>query len=100
MSAIEHTISVVCEGRLAKPEALALLQSALDATREGSDAFPTLRLPSGVSIDITVPKFGEDLPLTLDLYAGVPRETLHRVAEEIIDTIYQHTGWSCSVFPP
>ena len=46
-----------------------------------------------MSLHIEVPKFGEDLPLTLDLN-GNDHEQVESASDSLADTLVQTLGWS------
>lgn len=100
MSAHQQIISVVCTVHLAKTTAMDLLQDCLGATRSGSASDPVLALPSGVEITIEVPKFGEDLPLTLDCRSSDATEVLPERVNELVERIRSTLGWECEGLKP
>jgi hypothetical protein len=82
---------------LSKAEALDVFSTALDApwvTDDPSDV--TLLLPSGAVLTIEVPKFGEDLPLTLDCHHD-NAQVLVSVTEDIARTLRTTLGWDITV---
>jgi hypothetical protein len=82
---------------LSKAEALDVLSTALDApwvTDDPSDV--TLLLPSGAVLTIEVPKFGEDLPLTLDCHHD-SAQVLVSLTEDIARTLRTTLGWDITV---
>jgi hypothetical protein len=82
---------------LSKAEALDVLSTALDApwvTDDPSDV--TLLLPSGAVLTIEVPKFGEDLPLTLDCHHD-NAQVLVSLTEDIARTLRTTLGWDITV---
>ena len=94
-----HTLTLVTSVYLSKAEALAVLEEALDApwnTEDPSDV--TLPLDQGVVLSIEVPKFGEDLPLTLDLH--YPEESvLREVTDQVTHTLETTLGWAIHEIP-
>ena len=94
-----HTLTLVTSVYLSKAEALAVLEEALDApwnTEDPSDV--TLPLDQGVVLSIEVPKFGEDLPLTLDLHH--PEESvLREVTDQVTHTLETTLGWAIHEIP-
>ena len=84
---------------MSKADALAVLEEVLDAPWNIDDPGDvTLPLAQGVVLSIEVPKFGEDLPLTLDLHhdnASVLRE----VADQVWATLEKALGWSIHEIP-
>ena len=66
-------VSLVTDQYLSKTEALAVLESELGVSADRSDpANPVLHFDGGATLTIDVPKFGEDLPLTLDIQHDRP----------------------------
>ncbi len=94
------TATLVTSVFLSKAEALAVLEEALEVpwnTDDPSDV--TLTLDNGVVLSIEVPKFGEDLPLTLDLHHpddAILREVTDRVVTHTLETTL---GWSLHEIP-
>jgi hypothetical protein len=91
------TITLVADIFLSKAEALDVLSTALDApwvTDDPSDV--TLLLPSGAVLTIEVPKFGEDLPLTLDCHHD-NAQVLVSLTEDIARTLRTTLGWDITV---
>lgn len=93
------TMTLVTSVFLSKAEALALLEEALDApwvTEDPSDV--TLTLREGAVLSIEVPKFGEDLPLTLDCHHE-DAEVLGRVVATVVTTLETRLGWTVTLIP-
>jgi hypothetical protein len=87
------TATIVTSVYLSKAEALDVLSQSLDApwiTDDPSDV--TLALAEGVRISIEVPKFGEDLPLTLDCHHD-QGDVLERVIAQVMNTLEESLGW-------
>ena len=93
------TVTLVTSVFLSKAEALAVLEEALEVpwnTDDPSDV--TLTLNNGVVLSIEVPKFGEDLPLTLDLHH--PDDVILRdVTDRITHTLETTLEWSLHEIP-
>lgn len=97
------SVSLVTDVFLSKREALAQLEVVLDVRADRRDpSNPYLFTPSGTTLTIDVPKFGEDLPLTLDLRADIPQSLLASQAEELASALGRDLGWSCVILegPP
>ncbi len=93
------TISLVTSVFLSKAEALAVLAEALDAPWNTDDPGNiTLLIGQGGVLTIEVPKFGEDLPLTLDLYHP-QEEELRRLADWVAITVSDSLGWTTNEIP-
>lgn len=92
------TLSVVTDVFLSKREALAQLEVVLNVRADRRDPTnPYLFMPSGTVLTIEVPKFGEDLPLTLDLRADIPHAVLVEQAESLAKQLGDDLGWSCMI---
>ena len=93
------TVTLVTSVFLSKAEALAVLEEALDAHWNIDDPSDvTLPLSKGVVLSIEVPKFGEDLPLTLDLHHD-DESVLREVADQVWATLEKALGWSIHEIP-
>ena len=93
------TLSVVTKVFVSKAEALGLLSDTLGLTWILDDPTDvTVALPDGVVLSIEVPKFGEDLPITLDLEHANP-EVLARVAEDFATRLEAELGWATTALP-
>ena len=93
------TLSVVTKVFVSKAEALGLLSDTLGLTWILDDPTDvTVALPDGVVLSIEVPKFGEDLPITLDLEHANP-EVLARVAEDFAARLDAELGWATTALP-
>jgi hypothetical protein len=91
------TLSLVSDVFLSKREALSALSSVLRLPiLEQDSADPYLVMELGVELRIEVPKYGEDLPLTLDLH-GAQHAQLQDVARSLTETVAATLGWSLSV---
>jgi hypothetical protein len=89
-------MSLVTDVFLSKREALAALSASLQLpVRDTESAEPWLLLETGVALHIEVPKFGEDLPLTLDLM-GEDQVRLESVASHLIFLVRDGLGWSAN----
>ena len=92
-----HTITLVTDVYLSKTEALDALSEVFEVsinTTNPSNA--VLNLEGGVVVSIEVPKFGEDLPLTIDLTASDP-EALRTDTDHVLQRIVETLPWSVSV---
>ena len=93
------TVTLVMSVFLSKAEALAVLEEALEAPWNIDDPSDvTLPLAQGVVLSIEVPKFGEDLPLTLDLH-HTQETVLREVADQVTQTLETTLGWSIHEIP-
>ena len=92
-----ETLSLVSDVFLSKREALSALSSVLRLPiLEHDSADPYLVMEPGVELRIEVPKYGEDLPLTLDLH-GAQLGQLQDVAGSLTETVEATLGWSLGV---
>jgi hypothetical protein len=88
------TRSLVTAVFLSKAEALGVLEERLGLiwnTDDPSDV--TLPLGYGAWLSIEVPKFGEDLPLTLDCHHE-DSEVLDGVVTELATRLSDELGWA------
>jgi hypothetical protein len=93
------SLSLATSVFMSKAEVLALLADTLGVPWILDDpADVTLALPEGVVLSIEVPKFGEDLPLTLDL-RHTDAEVLTRVAGDCALRLDSELGWATSALP-
>ena len=93
------TLTLVTSVYLSKAEALDVLSTALAAPWFIDDPSEvTLSLPEGVVLSIEVPKFGEDLPLTLDCHHE-DAKILARVVDDVATTISSTLGWRVERIP-
>ena len=89
-------VTLATNVHLSKPEALLLLAEVLQAqVRHAGAADPVIVLPGGVEISIEVPKFGEDLPLTLDI-SGPDHGGVASASVAIMTKLGQSLNWSVS----
>ena len=88
------TITLVTSVYLSKAEALAVLKETLDAPWNTDDpADVTIPLGEGGVLAIEVPKFGEDLPLTLDFHHD-NKEELRAIVNDVSKKIVTSLGWN------
>lgn len=91
------TLSLVSDVFLSKREALSALSSALRLPiLEQGSADPYVVIEPGIELHIEVPKYGEDLPVTLDLY-GAHLGQLRDVSRSLTETVAATLGWSLSL---
>ncbi len=92
-----HTITLVTDVYLSKQEALQVLSEVLSVPVDISDpSNATLALDGGVVLGIEVPKFGEDLPLTIDLTGDTP-DTVGLLTADVIAHISKKLPWSVTI---
>ncbi len=89
------TLSLITDAFIPRTEALALLESALGRHALGDNlAEKYFSLGNDVRLSIEIPKFGEDLPLTLDL-SGSDATQLRDAATELAHTVKTGLEWNC-----
>ena len=92
-----HTVTLVSDVHVSKTEALAALSEVFDREVDTTDpANAVIGLEGGVVLSIEVPKFGEDLPLTLDL-TGPDKAGVVRVSNHVITTVGRWLKWQLRV---
>lgn len=78
-------VSLVTNQHLSKTDALSHIERVLGVRADRSDpANPVIHLDGGAKLTIEVPKFGEDLPLTLDIHHEHPH--LAKLGAEAVKT--------------
>ena len=93
-----HSITLVSDIYLSKTEALRALSELLGVPVNDSEpSNAVLDLDGGVVLSIEVPKFGEDLPLTIDL-SSLDESALAIIAREVTDEIVSKLSWSVRAF--
>ena len=92
-----HAITLVSDVYVSKTEALRALSQLFTTPIDDSDpSDAVLNLEGGVVLSIEVPKFGEDLPLTIDL-TGQDLSSLEGVSRDVIDRVGVGLSWSLTV---
>jgi hypothetical protein len=92
-----HTITLVSDVYVSKTEALRVLSELFDTPIDDSDpSDAVLNLGGGVVLSIEVPKFGEDLPLAVDL-TGQDDSSLEQVTREVIDRVREGLSWPLTI---
>ena len=87
--------SLIAPVFVSKIEALELLVDVLGAKKTRDQ---TLRLKSGGILSIDIPMYGEDLPLTLDLYHRNARK-LGKIVVNVALELEQRLGWKVHRIP-
>ena len=89
------TLSLITDAFIPRTDALELLESALGARASGGNlAENYFSLGDDVRLSIEIPKFGEDLPLTLD-FSGTHSALLRERAMEVSAMVKESLGWTC-----
>ena len=92
-----HTITLVSDVYVSKTEALRALSELLAVPiNDSNPSDAVLDLEDGVVLSIEVPKFGEDLPLTLDL-TGVAEGAVAKASHRIIESVAMNLDWTLRV---
>jgi len=91
------TLSLITDEFIPRTEALELLTNALETPVMGDNlAQAHFVLDEQTTLSIEIPKFGEDLPLTLDI-TGDEIELLRLSAKTVANTLNSSLGWTCHV---
>lgn len=91
---MSFTATIVAQVQSTKPDALFAIATALGTQIQnaaGANAF--IALPNDGRIDVEIPKFGESLPLTIDVLNTHGQAAARACAENIRDLLEQSTGW-------
>ena len=90
------TTTLVADVYVSKAEALSILSELLGVSIRNTDpSNAVLDLDGEVVLTIEIPKFGEDLPLTIDLTAE-DAAALAAAAQNLIDKTSNGLGWTLS----
>ena len=90
-------MTLVSDVYVSKAEALTALSTLLGVPiNDGDRSNAVLDLAGGVVLSIEVPKFGEDLPLTIDL-TGEDLTTLERATDDVIGQAGEGLSWSLTI---
>jgi hypothetical protein len=91
------TLSLITDAFIPRTEALALLESALGMHALGGNlAEKHFVLGDDARLSIEIPKFGEDLPLTLD-FSGTNAAVLREHAMAVSASVKESLGWACQL---
>lgn len=91
------SITLVANVHVSKTEALDALSGLLARPVDYSDpSHAVISLENDVVISIEVPKFGEDLPLTLDLI-GQRLDDVDLAAHSLMASTQEHLAWTLTV---
>ena len=92
-----HTTTLVADVHVSKTEALDALSGLLGEPVDNTDAsHAVIRVNGDVVVSIEVPKFGEDLPLTIDLI-GPDQAAVDAVTQSLTQLARQELSWTLSV---
>ncbi|WP_051973376.1 hypothetical protein [Cryobacterium sp. MLB-32] len=91
---MEHTATIVAQTQQTKPEALAIIAAALKIPVTGvATAHSYIRLARGGRVEVEIPKFGESLPLTIDVYSRRSAAEARASAQNVLELVATATGW-------
>ncbi|GEP25855.1 MULTISPECIES: hypothetical protein [Cryobacterium] len=88
------TATIVAQVQRTKPDALWAIATALSREVSGTsaaDAF--IALPDGGRVEVEIAKFGESLPLAIDVVDARGAAEARASAQNILDLLEQSTGW-------
>ena len=92
-----HTTTLVADVYVSKTEALDALSALLGEPVDNADpSHAVIRVDDDVVVSIEVPKFGEDLPLTIDLI-GPHQAAVDAAVESVTKLAQQELSWTLSV---
>lgn len=92
------TVSLITNVFIPRSEAISRLEETLSIQRSGENlADASLRLDHDIVLTIEVPKFGEDLPLTLDL-TGEHRSEVLEAARTLSVVLRSSLNWKSTVY--
>ena len=91
-----HTITLVANVYVSKAEALDALSGLLGEPIDDTDPSHAVIRFRDVMVSIEVPKFGEDLPLTIDLIGHRP-EDVDQAAHSLMASAQERLAWTLSV---
>jgi len=91
---MEHSATIVAQTHQTKPEALAIIAAALELPVTGAATPHTyIALGRGCRLEVEIPKFGESLPLTIDIYSRRSAAAARLSAQNVLDVLTTATGW-------
>ena len=91
------TLSLITDAYIPRTEALRLLEQALGKPVSGKNlAQAHFDLGPQLCLSIEIPKFGEDLPLTLDL-TGTDQAALRCAAMTVSAKVREELDWNCQL---
>ncbi len=91
---MSFTATIVAQVQSTKPDALWAIATALSTQVEnasGANAF--IALSDQGRVEVEIPKFGESLPLTIDVVNARSQAEARASAQNIRDLLEQSTGW-------
>jgi hypothetical protein len=88
------TATIVAQVQRTKPDALWAIATALSTeVTDSTGAHAYIALADGGRVEVEVPKFGESLPLAIDVVDVRGEAEARASAQNILDLLEQSTGW-------
>ena len=88
------TATIVAQIQSTKPDALQAIAAALHTeVHNPSGANAYIALADGGRIEVEIPKFGESLPLTIDVVNTRGAAEARAAAATLLDVLHRATGW-------
>ncbi|MDJ0349525.1 hypothetical protein [Cryobacterium sp. PH29-G1] len=88
------TATIVAQVQSTKPDALWAIATTLSTQVQnpaGANAF--IALPDNGRIEVEIAKFGESLPLTIDVVDTRGQAEARASAQDVLDLLEQSAGW-------
>jgi len=87
--------TLIVRDAVTKLDALAIVALSVDRPVEGSGTSrPFIRLDSGATVEIEIPKFGEPPPLALDVYSTTSDDHAKLSALALLGRLEEQTAWT------
>ncbi|MBB5639751.1 hypothetical protein [Cryobacterium roopkundense] len=91
---MEYSATIVAQTYQTKPEALAIIAAALALPVTGTaTAHSYISLARGGRVEVEIPKFGESLPLAIDVYSRRSAAEARTSAQNVLEILTTATGW-------
>jgi len=95
------TATIVAQVQRTKPEALWAIAAALGTEITGATgANAYIALPDGGRVEVEIPKFGESLPLAIDVVDPRGEAEARASAQNVLHLLEQSTGWQIDHLHP
>lgn len=90
---MSFTSTIVAQVQSTKPDALRTLATALTTiVQQETGAHAYIALPHG-RVDVEIAKFGESLPLTIDITDERSQPEARQSAQNVLTLLAELTGW-------
>ncbi len=90
-----YCATLIVRDAVTKLDALAIVALALDRPVSGAGTVrPQVLLPTGASVEIEIPKFGEPPPLAIDVYSTVSDDHAKLSALMVLSALEESTAWT------